>query len=118
MRLLEESPSLVLIYDLLRGLGLTADYTGFFYTSYAVWLCLQQPERLLLVTKWLYPAVAKHYGTTWKNVERDIRTVIARVWQNNPQFLAELAGIPLIEKPRPAKFLAILIRILDSGGAA
>ena len=37
--------------------------------------CAEEPERLLLVTKWLYPDVAKQYGTNWKAVERDIRTV-------------------------------------------
>ena len=25
--------------------------------------------------KWLYPDIAKHYNTSWKNVERSIRTV-------------------------------------------
>ena len=47
------------IYDLLYRLGATANYTGFFHMAYAVWLCVEQPDRLLLVTKWLYPEVAK-----------------------------------------------------------
>lgn len=49
------------IYDLLYQLGVTANYTGFFHTAYAVSLCAEHPERLLLVTKWLYPEVAKQY---------------------------------------------------------
>ena len=28
-----------------------------------------------VVTKWLYPEVAKHYGTNWKAVERNIRSM-------------------------------------------
>ena len=47
------------VYDLLYRLGATANYTGFFHMAYAVWLCVEQPDRLLLVTKWLYPEVAK-----------------------------------------------------------
>lgn len=47
------------IYDLLYRLGVTANYTGFFHTAYAVSLCIGRPDRLLLVTKWLYPEVAK-----------------------------------------------------------
>ena len=41
------------VYDLLYQLGVTANYTVFFHTAYAVSLCLEQPDRLLLVTKWL-----------------------------------------------------------------
>ena len=62
-------------YHLLYRLGATANYTGFSYLVRALQLCAEEPERLLLVTKWLYPDVAKQYGTNWKAVERDIRTV-------------------------------------------
>ena len=112
MWLLDESPSLVKIYDVLYRLGISANYIGFFYVSYAVWLSYRQPDRLLLVTKWLYPEVAKHYDTNWKAVERDIRTVVDAVWRNNPWLLAELAGYPLSEKPRPAQFLAMLVQAI------
>lgn len=62
------------IYDLLYRLGVTANYTGFFHTACAVSLCAKQPDRLLLVTKRLYPEVARQYRTNWKAVERNIRT--------------------------------------------
>ena len=63
-------------YHLLHRLGATANYTGFSYLVRALQLCAEEPERLLLVTKWLYPDVAKQYGTNWKAVERNIRTVL------------------------------------------
>ena len=47
------------VYDLLYSLGLTPDNTLFFHTAYAVWLCVERQERLLLGTKWLYPAGAE-----------------------------------------------------------
>lgn len=96
------------IYDLLFTLGVHGDYTGFFYAAYAVYLSARQPERLLLVTKWLYPEVAKHYGTTWHCVERDIRTVIDVVWRKNRSCLESLAGRPLFQKPQAKQFLSIL----------
>ena len=37
------------IYDALYLVGVTAKYVGFFHTSYAVYLSMQQPERLILV---------------------------------------------------------------------
>ena len=96
------------ICGLLYRLGITANYTGFFHTSYAVYLAVQQPERLLLVTKWLYPEVARHYKTTWHCVERNIRTVVRIAWDTNPARLEELARHPLYQRPTASGFLAIL----------
>lgn len=96
------------IYDLLYQLGVTANYTGFFHTAYAIALCAQQPDRLLLVTKWLYPEVAKEYGTNWKAVERNIRTAGNIIWRENRPLLEELAHRPLEQKPRNAQLLAVL----------
>lgn len=101
------------IYDLLYRLGVTANYTGFFHTAYAVALCVEQPDRLLVVTKWLYPEVAKQYQTSWKAVERNIRTVGGIIWCENRPLLEQLARRPLIQKPRNAQLLAILAASLD-----
>ena len=98
------------IYDLLYRLGTTANYTGFFHTAYAVSLC-----GALLVTKWLYPEVAKQYGTNWKTVERNIRTVSCIIWRENRPLLEELAHRHLEQKPRNAQMLAILASSVDTG---
>ena len=74
-------------YDLLHQLGVSSNYKGFFHTAHAVTLCMQQQERLLLVTKWLYPEVAKNYGTNWRAVERNIRTASAISWERNRPLL-------------------------------
>ena len=95
-------------YMLLYQLGLTANYTGFFYTSYAVYLAVQEPARLRLVTKRLYPEVAKHYATTWRCVERNIRTAVHVAWNTNPKLLEKLALHPLSRKPKASEFLSIL----------
>ena len=92
---------------MLCRLGATANYRGFSYTAYAVLLCVQQQDRLLLVTKWLYPDVAKRYGTNWKAVERNIRTVITVVWEQNRAMLEGLARRPLLQRPCAAQFLSI-----------
>ena len=104
----KNTPDISEIYTLLYQLGLTANYISFFHTSYAVYLAAQQPSRLPLVTKWLYPEVAKHYATTWKCVERNIRTAVNVVWETNPELLKALARHPLPQKPKASKFLSIL----------
>lgn len=106
------------IYNLLYQLGVTANYTGFFHIAYAVSLCVEQPERLLLVTKWLYPEVARQYGTTWKAVERNIRTVGCIIWREGRPLLEQLARRPLSQKPHTAQLLAILSASLNTGPLA
>lgn len=96
------------IYNLLHRLGVTANYTGFFHTAYALQLCAEDPDRLRLVTKCLYPDVAKRYGTAWKTVERNIRTVSWVIWRENRPLLEQLARRPLAQKPCTAQLLAIL----------
>ena len=88
-------------YHLLHRLGATANYTGFSYLVRALQLCAEEPERLLLVTKWLYPDVAKQYGTNWKAVERNIRTVGRVIWNSNRPLLEDLArrGVRKTEDP-------------------
>ena len=104
----EEKPEIVEIYDLLRQLGITGNYLGFFQTAYAVYLAARQPERLVLVTKWLYPEVAKHYDTTWNCVERNIRSVAALAWNGHREYLERLAQQPLPNRPTSSSFIAIL----------
>lgn len=103
-----EDSSQQTIQRLLRRLGVTENYTGFFPTVYAVQLSMGDPDRLRLITKLLYPDVAWQYGTTWRAVERNMRTIVSVVWRNNPQLLSELAGFHLGRKPNNASFLAIV----------
>ena len=113
-----QAPGITVVYDLLYHLGLTANYIGFFYISYAVWLAVENQQRLLLVTKWLYPDVAKMYKTNWKAVERSIRSVIAQVWAANPDRLRETLNLPLETKPTPAQFIALLAAYCTAKTAA
>ena len=79
------------ICDLLYRLGITANYVGFFQTACAVSLCVEEPDRLLLVTKDIYPEVARRCGTNWKAVERNLRTAGEIIWRENRPLLEELA---------------------------
>ena len=101
----------------MNRLGITANYAGFHHTAYAVSLAYRQPDSLLLVTKRLYPDVARQYHTKWQRVERNIRTVIAIAWSENRPLLEELAGYPLSHRPQPVQFLSILVSALRSGAA-
>lgn len=102
------------IFSLLYRLGATPNYNGFFYTSCALQLCIEQPERLLLITKHIYPDVAKQYNTSQKSVERDIRTIGKVIWQRNKPLLEQLACRKLLKRPSTATLLSILLSNISS----
>lgn len=97
-----------IIQWLLHRLGVTEVYTGFHHTVYAVQLAISDPNRLRLITKLIYLDVAVRYSTNWKAVERNMRTVVAAAWKNDPLLLSELAGFHLKRKPANGLFVAIL----------
>lgn len=96
------------IYTLMHRLGINATYTGFYPAAEAVRLCMQRQDRLQLVTKRLYPVLAKRFGTNWKAMERNLRTVSRAAWRKNRPLLEELAGLPLPKPPSAGYFLALL----------
>ena len=102
------------IEGLLNRLGIAASYTGFSYAVFAVDQCLGQKDKLLMVTKRLYPEIAKQYRTNWKAVERNIRTVSDIEWRQHHHLLEELAHRPLKRRPSATEFLSILTLSLRS----
>lgn len=97
------------IRELLLHLGVTPNYRAFSFLLTALDLLREDATALLLVTKRLYPAIAQRHGTTWRAVERNLRTAAALVWQRNPALLQELAGYPMTRKPTVSQLLAILL---------
>lgn len=95
-------------HNLLMQLGITPNYAGFSQILFALNLIRQDPEKLQLVTKSLYPAVAKEFGTSWKAVERNIRSTTILAWNRNPTLVCYLAGYPLPARPNASQFMAIL----------
>lgn len=100
------------VRQLMGRLGITPNYKGFYYAAYAVFLAAERPERLLLVTKWLYPEVARHYETTVNAVERDIRTVVCIIWSENRKVLEETFHCRLTARPTVSQFLSMLTSYL------
>lgn len=96
------------IHKALRQLGITPNYRGFYYVAWGVFLCTEEPERLLLLTKQLYPEIAARCGASWKAVERGIRDMTVVAWRTNPELIGRLAGFRVCERPWPSQFLAIL----------
>lgn len=98
------------VEKLVRSLGIGATYRGYHYLCYAVYLCLEDEEYLLSVSKLLYPKIAHTYHTTSCNVERNIRTVIKVCWDHgNTELLQEIAMHTLDSRPSAGQFIDILV---------
>lgn len=95
---------------LLRMLGLSAKYRGFKQLIYALELAVADEERLCAVTKEIYGVVALRYDCSWSAVERNIRTLIEHVWNQDTSHakLIQLAKYDLTIQPTAAEFLDIL----------
>ncbi|MCI8871038.1 MAG: sporulation protein [Lawsonibacter sp.] len=101
------------IRNALWELNIPPTYLGSHYLTYAELLVLEDQNRLTMVTKWLYPEIAAHYHTSWKAVERNIRTVIEFSWnQDGGEAMRRGLGVPLREKPTPTGLIQMLARYL------
>ena len=60
----------------LRQLGLGFHMKGYTYIKRGVQLALEDADNGILITKYMYPALAKEFNTTSTAVERVIRTAI------------------------------------------
>ena len=98
---------------LLFSLGLSANYTGFYCIVSAVEIAICEPQSLTMVTKWLYPQIARQRGTNWKAVERNIRSAIDVIWRRNPLGLQQLSSCQMDTKPVAAHFISLLIFYLQ-----
>lgn len=61
-------------------LGFQARQRGYRYLREAVWIAYREPAALAAVTKCIYPEVARHFGTSDKQVERAIRNAVESAW--------------------------------------
>ena len=102
------TPDYAAICSLLIQLGVQPHYLGLRQTAHCVYLCVYNPDKLSLVSKWLYPEVAKLCGATPKTVERNIRTAAQQAYKNNPALLFTLAGHALDKAPSSLQFLGII----------
>ena len=104
------------ICALIERLGAGGRYRGFRCLACAVELALEDEDRLYGLTKALYPAVARRLHTKPGNVERNIRTLIARIWEKGDRAeLCRLARRELTERPSVGEMIEILTSYLLYG---
>ena len=93
----------------LCGLGLLPSSVCYFYMAEALRLSLREPDRLLLVTKHVYPDVARYSAPRRAAAGlRGLRRAANVAWNTAPEKLSELAHRHLTEKPSVSELLSLL----------
>jgi len=99
---------------LVNQLGIQPALNGRDYLAYGIVLCIHTPLLRCLLTKELYPRLARHFGTSAQCVERSIRHAIAQAWTDGgimhwrhifASFRAFTPGI----KPTTGKLIAMAV---------
>ena len=109
----EEHKRMKKIYGIIRKLGITSKYKGYFFVADAIQLVMNSQGKPILITKEIYPYLARKYKTTPMNIEHNIRTVINICWEMNRKGLDEIAGYPLISKPTNSEFVDMVAYYLS-----
>ena len=96
------------VYEIIRKLGLTSKYKGYYYLAEAVNMVMEQKDEQMRITKDIYPCLSGKFKSTPSNVERDIRTAINACWKLNKKGMDEIAGHPLAYKPTNSEFIDLV----------
>ena len=100
------------IERLIRTLGASPVYEGFTPAVTALQYVLADQQLLTSLTTRLYPKVAESCEIALPCVERNIRTMIAVIWEKN-QFLFQIVvGYRMTARPSVGDFLASLSTFL------
>ena len=93
-------------------MGIPAHIKGYQYLREAIKLVIEKPEMIGGITKELYPAIARRFGTTSSKVERAIRHAIEVAWSRgrvdtlNKAFGCDVAQPD--DKPTTGEFIALI----------
>lgn len=104
------------VYGLIRRLGATSKYKGYYTLAEAVKMTMEvqeDQEEPMKITKDIYPSLAKKFKSTPMNVEHNIRTVVNVCWNTNKNTLEKIAGYPLSYKPTNSEFVDMLAYYLN-----
>ena len=101
---------------LLKKLGVNPAVKGWNYLNEAIQMSIDDPTVMEMITKTMYPTIAKKYGTTPTRVERAMRHAIERAFSIAPaEAISAVFGNsidPMTGKPTNSQFVATLVNII------
>jgi two-component system response regulator (stage 0 sporulation protein A) len=97
------------VTEILHFIGMPAHIRGYRYMREAILMAVNDPNAAALVTKYIYPGIAKKYGTSSSKVERAMRHALEIAWERGlGSSLTELIFPAKDIKPKNSEFIASL----------
>ncbi len=100
------------VTEVIHEVGVPAHIKGYQYLREAIMIAVEDMDVINAVTKVLYPAVAKRFGTTPSRVERAIRHAIEVAWDRGDlETLQKYFGYTVSNvkgKPTNSEFIAMI----------
>ena len=100
------------VTEIIHEIGVPAHIKGYQYLREAIMIAVDDMEVINAITKVLYPAVAKRFGTTPSRVERAIRHAIEVAWDRGDlETLQKYFGYTVSNakgKPTNSEFVAMI----------
>lgn len=97
----------------LHMVGVPAHIKGYPYVRRAILMVMEEPELAHALTKALYPALARQFGTTPSCVERAIRSAVDAAWMRGDPEIQR--AYFTVDKPSNGVFIAAMAEKLRSG---
>jgi len=103
--------------ELLHRFAMPTDMNGYRYLVSACMIGYKEPQTMELITKFLYPQVAKLHNSTPERVERSMRTAIEKAFDRcEVETLIDFFGYSVDEekgRPTNREFITAVIRKLE-----
>ena len=95
--------------ELIRRFGITSRYKGYYLLPEALQIARDNYKNCLIITYNVYSILSQRHNIPYICVERNIRTVVIKCWENNRRLLEEIAGRELIVYPSNGDFLDMVV---------
>lgn len=97
------------VEQILHTLGVGRQYKGYDLTCQVLRLAMEDPTRLCNMRRCLFVPVALINGCDERTLERNIRTLIQRAWNNDTEAMCRMAGYRLLWQPTVGDFLSFMV---------
>lgn len=103
------------IKELFETLGITRRYIGYYFLLDAVEIINRDETTLLKVGEYIYEPIAKKHNCNTATVERNIRTIILRVWRDKRERAEKIMGTKFTTAPTVSEFIDNLAYYISKG---
>lgn len=103
---MQEKALIEMVEVTLRRLKISGTLRGYRYLTVAIAETVYDPDRVLSITKDLYPELARKFRTAPACIERNMRHAIGKAWENGgKEALEELTRLPFPDRPSNGTYI-------------